>query len=41
MKKREKVDEKYSQYQVKENGLIYFQDWNGNLHLVVPESLQV
>ena len=38
---REKVHNKYSQYQVKENGLIYFEDWNGNLCLVMPESLQV
>ena len=35
----EKIDGKYSQCQVKENGLVYFEDWNGNLHLVVPESL--
>ena len=35
----EKVDDKYSQYQVKENGLVYFEDWNGNLRLVIPESL--
>ena len=38
---REKVNNKYSQYQVKENGLIYFEDWNRNLHLVIPKSLQV
>jgi len=38
---REKVDDKYSQYQVKENGLIYFKDWNGNLCLVIPKSLRV
>jgi hypothetical protein len=37
----EKIDDKYSQYQVKENGLVYFQDWNGNLRLVIPESLRV
>ena len=37
----EKIDDKYSQYQVKENGLVYFEDWNGNLRLVVPESLRV
>jgi hypothetical protein len=37
----EKVDDKYSQYQVKEDGLVYFEDWNGNLRLVVPESLRV
>ena len=36
---REKVDDKYSQYQVKENGLVYFEDWNGNLCLVIPKSL--
>ena len=35
----EKIDDKYSQYQVKENGLVYFEDWNGNLRLVVPKSL--
>ena len=33
--------EKYTQYQVWNNGLIYFEDWNGNYRLVVPESLQV
>jgi len=32
---------KYTQYQVRNNGLIYFEDWNGNHRLVVPESLQV
>jgi hypothetical protein len=37
----ERVDDKYSQYQVKEDGLVYFEDWNGNLRLVVPESLRV
>ena len=37
----EKIDNKYGQYQVKENGLVYFEDWNGNLRLVVPESLRV
>jgi hypothetical protein len=34
-------NEKYSQYQVRDNGLIYFEDWNGNHRLVVPKSLQV
>jgi len=33
--------EKYTQYQVRNNGLIYFKDWNGNHRLVVPESLRV
>ena len=33
--------EKYTQYQVRNNGLIYFEDWNGNHRLVVPESLRV
>ena len=37
----EKIDDKYSQYQVKENGLVYFEDWKGNLHLVMPELLWV
>jgi len=32
---------KYTQYQVRNNGLIYFEDWNGNHGLVVPESLRV
>ena len=31
--------DKYAQYQVRTNGLIYFEDWNGNHRLVVPESL--
>ena len=35
----EKIDNKYSEYQVKQNGLVYFEDWNGNLRLVIPESL--
>jgi len=34
-------DDTYSQYQVGENGLIYFEDWNRNHHLVVPATLQV
>ena len=33
--------DKYAQYQVRTNGLIYFEDWNGNHRLVVPESLRV
>ena len=37
----EKIDNKYSEYQVKQNGLVYFEDWNGNLRLVIPESLWV
>ena len=37
----EKIADKYSQYQVEENGLVYFEDWNGNLRLAIPESLQV
>src|SRR6267154_1242691 len=37
----ERADDKYNQYQVKEHGLIYFEDWNKNLHLVVPEPLRV
>jgi hypothetical protein len=32
-------NDKYTQYQVQDNGLIYFEDWNGNHRLVVPESL--
>ena len=28
----------YPQYQI-ENGLIYFEDWNGNLQLYIPDSL--
>jgi hypothetical protein len=35
------LNEKYTQYQVRDNGLIYFEDWNENHWLVVPESLQV
>ena len=34
-------EDKYSQYQVQTNGLIYFEDWNRNHRLVVLESLQV
>ena len=30
---------KYAQYQIRANRLIYFEDWNGNHRLVVPESL--
>ena len=36
----DKIDDKYSQYQVKENQLVYFKDWNRNLCLVMPESLR-
>jgi hypothetical protein len=32
---------KYTQYPVQNNGLIYFEDWNRNHRLVVPESLRV
>ena len=34
-------NDKYAQYQVRANGLIYFEDWNGNHQLVVLESLRV
>ena len=37
----EESNEAYSQYQVRGNGLIYFEDWNGNHRLVVPTTLQV
>src|SRR6202050_852964 len=30
----------YTQYQIRD-GLVYFEDWNGNFRLSVPESLQV
>ena len=30
----------YTQYQIRD-GLVYFEDWNGNFWLCVPESLQV
>ena len=33
--------DKYTQYQVRANRLIYFKDWNGNHRLVVPKSLRV
>ena len=36
----EKID-KYAQYHIRVNGLIYFEDWHGNHWLVVLESLQV
>ena len=32
---------KYTQYQIQKNRLIYFEDWNGNHRLVVLESLRV
>jgi hypothetical protein len=32
---------KYTQYQIEVNGLIYFEDWNGNHQLVILESLWV
>jgi len=35
----EESSETFSQYQVRENGLIYFEDWNGNHRLVVPSTL--
>jgi len=37
----EESGETFSQYQVRENGLIYFEDWNGNHRLVVPSTLRV
>ena len=40
-KEEERTNDKYNQYQVKEHGLIYFEDWNKNLRLVVPEPLRV
>ena len=40
MEEEEDID-KYAQYQISANGLIYFEDWNGNHRLVVPESLRV
>jgi hypothetical protein len=33
--------EKNTPYQVRSNGLIYFEDWNGNHRLVVPDSLRL
>jgi hypothetical protein len=33
--------DKYPQYQVRSNGLVYFEDWNGNFRLCVPDSLQI
>ena len=30
----------YPQYQVGDNGLLYFTDWNDNLRLCIPKSLQ-
>ena len=39
--KEEEDINKYAQYQVRANRLIYFEDWNGNHQLVVPESLRV
>ena len=42
LKAEEEEDiDKYTQDQVRANRLIYFEDWNGNHQLVVPESLQV
>ena len=42
LKAEEEEDiDKYTQYQVKANGLIYFEDWNGSHQLVCPESLLV
>lgn len=37
----EKDIDKYSQYQIRMNRLIYFEDWNRNHQLVVLESLWV
>ena len=37
----EEDTDKYTQYQIRVNGLIYFEDWNRNHQLVVPESLRV
>ena len=33
-------DGNYPQYQLIE-GLIYFEDWNGNLQLCIPNSLRI
>jgi len=30
----------YPQYQIRD-GLIYFEDWNGNFRLCVPDSLRI
>src|ERR1700683_2460655 len=30
----------YTQYQIRD-GLVYFEDWNGNFQLCIPESLQL
>lgn len=32
---------KYTQYQLRSNGLLYFEDWNGNYRLCVPESMRL
>jgi hypothetical protein len=32
---------KYTQYQIRSNGLVYFEDWNGNFRLCVPESMRL
>ena len=41
LKAEEEDINKYAQYQIRANRLIYFEDWNGNHRLVVPESLRV
>ena len=40
VEEEEDID-KYAQYQLRANGLIYFEDWNRNHWLVIPESLRV
>jgi hypothetical protein len=35
------TQDKYSQYSVQSNGLIFFEDWNGNERLCVPDTLRV
>lgn len=37
----EEDEDQYPQYHVKENNLIYFEDWNGNHRLCVPNALRV
>ena len=33
--------QQYLQYIAKDNGLLYFEDWNGNLRLCVPEMKRI
>src|ERR1700720_2655344 len=40
IRKSEEIKDLYPQYQILRE-LIYFEDWNGNLRLCVPESLRV